>query len=165
MASREPSAPEPLGGLAPVTSPRARASNADVAELEARSGVDQRRFARIRPSIRVELSNESDIQGFVQSHVHDISLGGMFVKTSQPRPIGTYVAFRMYFDVEKGGCEFEGTVVRVVTLMEAAESPDPNVVPGMAIEFDELSAAATGLLHHLVRGFRDPLRNGATQPA
>lgn len=94
-----------------------------------RSSTEERRLFRRVPFFRrVEYKFET-IDEFRKEHANDISLGGMFIKTEKPEPLGTVLYLQ--FDLKDGSPILHGygKVVRV-------NPPDiPDLDPGMGIEF------------------------------
>ena len=91
---------------------------------------NQRKFARVnlRATIRIVFS---EVGARRQLLLDNLSAGGLFVRTKQPKPIGTRLTFE--FSVRDGGNPILGT--GVVKWIEK----DPKKVPGMGIQFLELN--------------------------
>jgi uncharacterized protein (TIGR02266 family) len=83
---------------------------------------------------------------FRSYHLRDVSLGGMFVKTDQPRPMGTDVDVKVEF-VRGGAFEARGKVVRVV---RARDLPDRSQPTGIGIEFTQMTEDSRHLLEELL---------------
>ena len=134
-------------------------SNHDETANAPASGDDKRRYARIKPSILIEVKSESDIQGFVAAYVHDISLGGIFIKTPHPRPLGDKVHFRFPYNQDRNVCELTAKVVRVIG-PEEISSAQP--VAGMGLEFAFTGETARQLLKTIVVEYK-ALKQGASR--
>jgi Tfp pilus assembly protein PilZ len=80
-------------------------------------------------------------------NIENISIGGLFIRTTSPMPIGMPV----HVDLTKPGfpssLQVSGRVVSVVT---AAESERLDSPPGVGIEFDPLPLATEKQLHALL---------------
>lgn len=96
---------------------------------------------------RVGVNEEFEtIDAFLSEYVSNVSLGGVFIRSRSPLPIGTTVqlVFTLVVD-EVETIEGEGRVVRVTD----------HPVPGMAVEFSQLTPRSEALLRTLAeRGGR-----------
>jgi len=94
-----------------------------------------------RQAERVTINKEFDsFDQFIQEYVTNISRSGVFIKTSQPLPIGTLVNLRFTVIMDAiETIEGEGEVVRV--------EADP---PGMGVVFRKLSSYSQGLIEKLL---------------
>jgi uncharacterized protein (TIGR02266 family) len=94
-----------------------------------------------RKNERVTINKEFDsFDQFIQEYVTNISRSGVFIKTSQPLPIGTSVNLRFTVIMDAiETIEGEGEVVRVES--------DP---PGMGVVFRNLSSYSEGLIEKLL---------------
>ena len=91
-------------------------------------GSDRRLFRRVPFFRKVQYRFET-IEDFRSRFANDLSLGGMFIKTEKPEPMGTVIFLE--FDLQDGSKILSGygKVVRV----NPAGVPDFD--PGMGIEF------------------------------
>jgi len=109
-------------------------SNAQLAASSARPP-ERRRFPRIRCRLPVEIS----IQGnkfLIRGETVDVSLGGCYVSTMLPLPLGTEIDFRCWVASTPIDCK---AVIR---------TSDPGV--GTGIEFQEMDDLSVGILaYHL----------------
>jgi uncharacterized protein (TIGR02266 family) len=91
-------------------------------------GSDRRLFRRVPFFRKVEYRFES-MDDFRSQFANDLSLGGMFIKTDEPEPMGTVIFLQ--FDLQDGSKILSGygKVVRV--------NPRglPDFDPGMGVEF------------------------------
>lgn len=109
-------------------------------------GADRRRWPRIAVSLKIQMRMARPGDLFHSYHLRDVSLGGLFVKTDAPRPVGTDVEIRI--DFARGGTfEARGKVVRVV---RGRDVPDRRQPTGIGIEFTEMTGASRGLLESML---------------
>lgn len=90
---------------------------------------------------------------YVEEECHDLSLGGMFIRSSAPAPAGTLI--KLECDIGEGSTMIRG-VARVVWLRDSAGNGQPA---GMGVKFIKLEAggrdAIKGILDQLATGKRD----------
>ena len=110
-------------------------------------GSDRRRWPRVALSAYVSLSSPS-VQDLVDGPLHDISLGGLFIRTSRVRPIGTEVTLLIRVPTESLELETRGIVVRSVS---AEESLLTGRLPGMGVVFTGLDDAARESIERLIQ--------------
>jgi hypothetical protein len=104
------------------------------------SAQDRRRFARTLVQLHAAVAPPGEASR--QAVIHDLSLGGAFVRTSTLRPIGTPLVVRLPLPDACGGVQWvEGRVVRIVDSM----SEGGIVVTGMGVEFKLSSEQRDGL--------------------
>jgi uncharacterized protein (TIGR02266 family) len=91
------------------------------------------------------------VDEFIENHSHDVSKGGVFIKTATPFPPGTLLKFEIRI---AGDQAVIGGVGRVVWKREgaqtSAESPG-----GMGVKFIKLDDASRANIERLVRGRDD----------
>ncbi len=107
--------------------------------------IERRKFRRLKAggvSGHVRVRDEVVARGVP---VDNISLGGLFVRSSNPLPIGTPVVFEL---VHPGADPLPLSATTVATFTEAEAPGSPG--PGMGIRFDALSVDATRYLHRLL---------------
>jgi len=108
--------------------------------------VDQKREPRTSIGLRVKLSYGS-VDEFVEHFATNISRGGVFIRTRDPKPVGTQL------DLELKLANGE-TVVRArgVVRWVADENPTarPPVAPGMGIQFLALDDASRQVVERMV---------------
>lgn len=80
--------------------------------------------------------------------IENISVGGLFLRTSTPMPLGMPVRVDLVKPGLKTSLQVTGKVVSVVT---DAESERQDIPPGVGIEFDALSLDTEKRLHALLR--------------
>src|SRR5688500_1748763 len=88
----------------------------------------------------------ANLDEFIEHHSHDVSRGGMFIKTPSPFPAGTLLKF----EVRIGGDQrvMQG-VGRVVWKRDPSEAPDPQP-PGMGVKFIKIDEASRAVIDQLV---------------
>ncbi|MFT3772866.1 MAG: PilZ domain-containing protein [Minicystis sp.] len=72
------------------------------------------------------------VDEFIEHHSHDVSRGGIFIKTPSPFPPGTLLKFEIRIQDEQSVLSGVG---RVVWKREASESKDGNLPSGMGVKF------------------------------
>ncbi len=110
--------------------------------MSGEEGSERRRWPRIPISLRIQMRMARPGDLFHSYHIRDVSLGGLFVKTDAPRPVGTQVALRIEF-ARGGTFEAEGRVVRVV---RGRDVPLRDQPAGIGVEFTGMSDASRALL-------------------
>jgi len=108
--------------------------------------VDAPREPRTAIGLRVKLSYGS-VDEFVERFATNISRGGVFIRTRDPKPIGTQVDLELKLASGETVIRSRG-VVRWV----AQESPSahPPVAPGMGIQFLSLDEASRAVIERMV---------------
>jgi Tfp pilus assembly protein PilZ len=81
-------------------------------------------------------------------NIENISVGGLFIRTTSPMPIGMPVRVDLTKPGFASSLQVSGRVVSVVTEAESERLDSP---PGVGIEFDPLPHAAEKQLHALLR--------------
>ena len=114
--------------------------------MSANDGIERRRWPRISVSLKIQMRMTRPGDLFRNYDLRDVSLGGMFVKTEAPRPVGTDVELRIDF-AEGGTFEARGTVVRVV---RGRDVPDRSQPAGIGIEFTEMTDASREILQSIL---------------
>lgn len=94
------------------------------------TGRDRRKFARIPLATQIRVLLPGAEERF-QYLLDNLSTGGLFIRTTKPRPIGSMLKFE--FSVRDGGKPIVGA--GVVKWIEG----DPEKIPGMGIQFTELN--------------------------
>jgi len=127
---REPTDPE----ATPISPPRVIKPKADPDPISTTpagraTGPERRLFRRVPFFRKVQYKFET-IEQFKSEMANDISLGGMFIKTDAPEPIGSVIYLE--FDLQDGTKILSGygKVVRVIS----KPSP-PEFEAGMGVEF------------------------------
>ena len=133
----------------------ARDSDADGTDATPQpEGAERRRFPRVKleVSARIRFPNP---EAAIESNTFDISQGGVFLKTAQPRPVGTRV--RLVIEIGERTLELSGVVVRV---SDGHDGP-----AGLGVSFTELSAADEASLAELVHARRARREGLADEPS
>ena len=103
---------------------------------------NRREHVRVPLNLLVQVRS-SDVDAFMSEHAPNISEGGMYLKTKQPRPEGTLLYFQLTTDDASARIEGLGRVVR-------CEPADADGLCGMGLEFVNLDAASLALVHDIV---------------
>ncbi len=107
---------------------------------------DKRSGERTPIGLAVRLSYGT-VDEFVEKFAVNISRGGLFIRTREPRPIGTRLAFELR--LHTGEIALKGVgVVRWVQAESATASPP--TAPGMGMQFTELDEASRALVERMV---------------
>ncbi len=107
---------------------------------------DKRTGGRTPVGLAVRLSCET-VDEFVDRFAVNISRGGVFIRTREPKPVGTRVALELKLQGGETVIRGEG-VVRWIQ----AESPTarPPAAPGMGIQFTDLDERSRALVERMV---------------
>jgi molecular chaperone DnaK len=116
------------------------------------SGRARRRHPRAKLSILVQYRFDT-LHDFLGEYAEDISLGGMFIRTDEPRPVGSMIYLQ--FALKDGSRLIEG-LGRVVHVTPPGSS-DSERPAGMGIEFVNFDPESEAFLQDLVAGLlEDP---------
>ncbi|OGP60615.1 MAG: hypothetical protein A2V67_14405 [Deltaproteobacteria bacterium RBG_13_61_14] len=96
---------------------------------------DRRKSHRVPLRLRVKFPN---LQTLMEDYAKDISQGGIFIQSENPRQLGDRFIVTMVHPDTKQELELEGEVVRVAR----REPRDPGSVSGMGIRFVDLDEKA-----------------------
>ena len=108
------------------------------------SPVDRRAEPRLPVALRVRLAARNEAE-LAEHRVLNLSRGGLFIRTDNPKPIGTVV--RLVLELADGSVAIRAVgEVRYVAL---PQSHDPSVIPGMGVRFLELDPRSRELLDRL----------------
>src|SRR5512138_1016742 len=107
---------------------------------------DKRSGERMPIGLAVRLSYGT-VDEFVDKFAVNISRGGIFVRTREPRPVGTRLAFELRLTTGEVALKGVG-VVRWVQAESATASPP--TAPGMGVQFTELDEASRALVERMV---------------
>lgn len=104
---------------------------------------DHRSNSRKAVGLLVKLKY-SGVDEFAQRYATNLSDGGMFIRSREPKPVGTELKFRV--EIANGERVLQGTgVVRWV------RSPDdPAGAPGMGVQFETLDEASRALVDRML---------------
>jgi hypothetical protein len=98
---------------------------------------EKRRYSRVELPKGMRVGWEGSGQRFV-SQVSDLSLGGVFIPTPEPPPVGTSI--KLVF-------EMSGRNIRARAIVRRSVSGN-----GMGVEFVAMGYEERGLLIHLLKG-------------
>jgi len=102
------------------------------------------RQKRVRLERKVSLKFK-DLGGFVTELSHNLSMGGMFLRTDRPQPPGTLFDFELNLEEEGRVVQGIGEVVWTREETEAADRP-----AGMGVRFLELAPGSRALIFQVV---------------
>jgi type IV pilus assembly protein PilZ len=105
------------------------------ADEKPQAKVDRRRHQRTTTRMKVKFP---DLTTLLENYAKDISQGGIFIPTTDPKPVGVTITLTLVHPENGEEVEINGEVVRVVTEKEAKEHKDRKLVPGMGIKFVNL---------------------------
>ncbi len=86
------------------------------------------------------------VEDFVEQHSHDVSRGGMFIKTTTPRPVGTLLKFEIKIADEKRLMQGVGRVVWT----RGAERATPEEPSGMGVKFIKIDVETKQMIERLM---------------
>jgi uncharacterized protein (TIGR02266 family) len=110
------------------------------------SDADRRRSPRVLVDLEVDFASEDN---YLFAYITDISVTGIFVRTTNPESPGTQLNLRFTPD-DSGPLEIEGEVIWVNPFRPG--TPD-NLHPGMGIRFAALDDDVRERLLGLIRRF------------
>ena len=87
-----------------------------------------------RSSIRLKVKFP-DLTTLLENYAKDISRGGIFIPTTDPKPVGVIITLTLIHPENQEEIEIQGEVVRVVSEKEAREQKEKKLIPGMGIQF------------------------------
>ncbi|MDF1561409.1 MAG: TIGR02266 family protein [Deltaproteobacteria bacterium] len=124
--------------------PEASEASPEAEEGRSPSGADKRQHPRARLSLLVQYRFAS-FDEFLGEYASDLSLGGMFIRTDEPRPSGSMIYLQ--FSLKDGSTLIEG-LGRVCHVTE----PGGERPAGMGIEFVNFDEASRELIEGIVEG-------------
>ncbi|MBI5529835.1 MAG: TIGR02266 family protein [Deltaproteobacteria bacterium] len=111
------------------------------------STTNRRRYPRAPLSLLVQFRFNS-VQEFLSEYATNMSMGGMFIRTTDPREIGTLVYFQ--FTLKDGSKLIEGLGrVTWVSRYDPEDKSGQNF-PGMGLEFVNIDEDSTSLIEQIV---------------
>jgi molecular chaperone DnaK len=96
------------------------------------------------------------IDEFVEQFAVNVSRGGIFIRSREPKPVGTAVAFELKLATGERAFRGQGVVRWIQTERPAAHPP---VAPGMGVQFTHLDEASRALVDRMV-GHAEQRRGG-----
>jgi uncharacterized protein (TIGR02266 family) len=106
---------------------------------------ERRRYKRVPLSLLIQYRFDT-LDDFLAEYSTNISVGGMFVSTDQPREIGSLIYLQFYLRDGAKLIEGLGRVVRVEKI--SPDSADSDF--GMGIEFVNFDDESMKLIHQIV---------------
>ena len=107
------------------------------------SGAERRRYKRVPLNLLVQHRFES-LDSFLEEVASDISVGGLFLKTENPKAVGTTVYLR--FALSDGLPLIEG----IGEVVWCHDKPESDSSRGMGIEFVSLDEESRKLIESIV---------------
>jgi molecular chaperone DnaK len=107
---------------------------------------DKRSGQRTPTGLLLKLSYGS-VNEFVEKFASNVSRGGLFIRTREPRPVGTHLAFELRLAGGETVLKGEG-VVRWIQREDPAAHP-PSA-PGMGVQFSTLDAASREVVERII---------------
>jgi type IV pilus assembly protein PilZ len=106
---------------------------------------DRRRYPRVPLSLLIQYRFDT-LEDFLSEYSTDISMGGMFIRTEQPRDEGTLVYLQFYLRDGAKLIEGLGRVVRV----NPVDFAGGEGIAGMGIEFVNFDEESMELISQIV---------------
>lgn len=106
---------------------------------ESRGGAERRKHPRVQLGARVDVVSGSN---FYSARGRDISMGGLFIETLAPLPLGSQVMIELVLDGSRHVLPAE-----VCWSVEAEEGG----TAGVGVQFDGLSSRARGAIERFMR--------------
>lgn len=116
--------------------------------IRAVEGTARRSSPRVPLSAEVDLSSDTN---FFTGFSTDIAMGGLFVATLGPLPIGTHIALKFTLP---GGAEI--TANGEVRWVRAFDEREPEMLPGMGVQFVDLTPKARAAIAEFIAK-REPM--------
>ncbi len=102
---------------------------------------EKRRFARIQVNLQIKFRSLTHFEKALEASITNLSLGGMFIRTKQVKPVGTKVEIEIP--------DHEGRILKInATVRSAPRSGDKPI--GMGIMFDNLNESARKFVEYLI---------------
>src|SRR6187551_3254923 len=107
---------------------------------------DTRKDPRAKVLTMTVRYKSATLDEFIEHHSHDVSRGGMFIKTPSPFPPGTLLKFEVKIASDEKVMQGVG---RVVWKREPSDSNDARP-PGMGVKFIKIDDTSRGVIDQLV---------------
>jgi uncharacterized protein (TIGR02266 family) len=117
---------------------------------EDRRREDRRRDIRV-PVVSLAKLRFPDFATFLDDYSLNISKGGIFIRSTHTKPVGTRIIFSLELEDYSKLIEGEGKVVRVV---KADAEGGSDRIPGMAIEFTSLDESSKELIDNIIKNYQ-----------
>lgn len=108
-------------------------------------GSDKREAERVASALRLKLKY-SDVETFVDKFATNISKGGIFIATRQPKPAGTSLRFELLLENGQKLIRGEG----VVSWVKDFDPKQPAKPHGMGVKFTKLDADSRVLVDRML---------------
>ncbi len=108
---------------------------------------DRRRYPRVSLSLLIQYRFDT-LDDFLAEYSTNISMGGMFIRTEQPREVGSLIYLQFYL---RDGAKLIEGLGRVVRVAEP-DPEDPDAEHGMGVEFVNFDDESMRLVEHIVEG-------------
>lgn len=116
-----------------------------------------RALPRVPLKLRVNMEFEK-FSGFISEYSENISEGGMFIKTTKPKPMGSVFSLEFKLKDDYKLIQGWGEVVWV------REKPEGNKPAGMGIKFLDLDEASTELIRSIVAIHKKEKKDDSIHP-
>ena len=110
----------------------------------------ERRHAR-RVPIEIQIQYET-ADGFFQDYMRNLSLGGIFIETSEPLPVRTKLKVQFCLPEMSRPIVADGVVVHT---LRVGQGRNPSV-SGMGIKFSELDPSSRQMLEEYLHAQKGP---------
>ena len=94
-----------------------------------------------------------DFSEFIQAHVRDLSRGGLFIRTTMSKPVGSQVLIQ----IPNGQGDFY-TIKGIVRSVILPEGEATHSEPGMGIEFVEVDGALGRIIEAVIAQSRQEVK-------
>ncbi len=108
---------------------------------------DRRRYPRVSLSLLIQYRFDT-LDDFLAEYSTNISFGGMFIRTEQPREVGSLIYLQFYL---RDGAKLIEGLGRVVRVAEP-DPDDPDAEHGMGVEFVNFDEESMRLIEQIVEG-------------
>ncbi len=134
--------PDPVRSAPTGSDPSGPAMTATAKQIPVQQKpAERRRFARINASFNIKFKSLEQFEYVFDAMVGDLSLGGMFIRGNQTRPVGTPI--EMELPMSGGKIIKVHGIVRSIRYFKGEPA-------GMGIEFKDLDEQAIDLIQYLI---------------
>ena len=109
--------------------------------------VERREAERVAASIPIRI-RVRNIDQFTEQHTENLSTGGLFLPTTDPKPVGTRLDIEFHFAQNYPSFTIEGEVVRSQTRPSPVKGP-----PGMAVRFLKVDEKGRQFIERAIEAF------------
>jgi type IV pilus assembly protein PilZ len=113
---------------------------------EEKKNDERRKFARVPLSLLIQYRFDT-LDEFLAEYSTDISLGGMFIRTDEPKEEGSLVYLQFYL---RDGAKLIEGLGRVVRVHRSEDPASDDMTPGMGIEFVNFDEPSMDLIRQIV---------------